>query len=335
MKIIVTGIAGFLGSHLAERLIKEGHEVIGIDNLIGGDEDNVPREAGFEELDTADWNAMGYIMLRYKPDIIYHCACTAYEGFSVFSPALCCKNTFQNTIGILSPAIRSGVKRFIYCSSMSRYGKQTPPFTEDMTPKPEDPYAVAKVASEEVLKQMSETHGIEYAIAVPHNIIGTRQKYDDPYRNVASIFINRMLQGKPPIIYGDGQQTRSFSFIDDCLYSLIKMLDCPSGGIYNIGPDEKESTITVKELADIIAELTGFKGEYEYLPDRPREVKHAYCSSDKIRKEFGYKTNTNIRDGLSQMVEDIKRRGTKEFKYHLPLEISKDAPKTWTGEIKM
>jgi len=330
MKILVTGVAGFLGSHLAEALIREGHEVFGVDNFVGGCIENVPKGVSFLEADLNDkeqyWNF----------EVIYHCACTPYEGLSVFSPALVTNNTFQNTVQLLSSSIKGGhLKRFIYLSSMSRYGNQATPFTEDMLPRPEDPYASAKVASEQVIKQMAETHSFEYVIAVPHSIIGTRQKYDDPFRNVASIMINRMLQGKSPIIYGDGSQTRCFSFVDDCIQTLVKLIDAPSGEMYNIGPDEVDGeVVTILELANLIAELTDYKGEFDFYPERPREVKDAHCSSAKIRKDFGYHTDTSLRDGLIQMIEDIKKKGTKPFDYSLPLEIINDkTPRTWKEKI--
>jgi UDP-glucose 4-epimerase len=330
MKILVTGSAGFLGSHLADALIAEGHDVVGVDNLLGGSMENVSSK--FYEADTSDFKKMDEIIGKEKPDVVYHCACSPYEGLSVFSPSIITHNTFSNTVAILSASIAHGVKRFVFTSSMSRYGAQQTPFTEDMAPKPEDPYAVAKAASEEVIKQMSETHGIEYAIAVPHNIIGIRQKYDDPFRNVVSIFINRNLQGKPAIIYGDGEQKRSFSFVDDCIYSMLRMIDCPSGEIYNIGPDEKDGALTtINELAELVAEATGFEGKPIFRPDRPREVKVAHCSSEKIRRDFGYTTKTSLRDGISQMVEDIKRQGAKPFSYYLPVEIVNElTPTTWT-----
>lgn len=337
MTICVTGVAGFLGSHLAEALIKQGHSVIGIDNLIGGDLDNVPEGVIFYEEDTVNLDRMNIILNAHKPEIVYHLACTAYEGFSVFSPMLCTQNTFQNTIGILTASINNNVKRFIYASSMARYGNQTPPFTEDMPTVPEDPYGVAKVAAEIVIRNLSKVHDFEYVIAVPHNIVGTRQKYNDPYRNVASIFINRMLQEKPPIIYGDGEQTRCFSFVNDCLFSLLKMMDCPSGEVYNIGGDEEDSiVISVRELAKIIACLLKFEKPFMYLPARPMEVKHAYCSSNKIRKEFGYETKAVLEDELQYMINYIKEKGIEPFKYHLPLEITTEkTPKTWTGKERM
>lgn len=335
MKILVTGVAGFLGSHLAEALQKQGHQVIGIDNLIGGYEENVPQHVPWIKMNLNDPRLLGFLKLQ-KPEVIYHCACTPYEGLSVFSPALIVRNTFQNTANLLSAAIQAGtMKRFIYLSSMSRYGAQQAPFTEDMIPMPEDPYATAKVASEQLTKQLAETHGFEYVIAVPHSIIGTRQKYDDPYRNVASIMINRMLQGKPPIIYGDGSQTRCFSFIDDCLSSLLRLIDCPSGEIYNIGPDDKDGeVVSILELFEEIAYLIGFEDKPVFYPDRPREVKHAFCSSEKIRRDFGYKTKVSLIEGLDAMIEDIQRKGTKPFDYSLPVEIINDkTPEPWKKKL--
>lgn len=331
MNILVTGSAGFLGSHLVDALKREGHKVVGIDNMLGGSHENIRTKHYYA--DTSNFREMDKIIGIEKPDVVYHTACAPYEGFSVFSPYQVTHNTFDNTAGVLSASIKHGVNRFVYLSSMSRYGKSNPPFTEDILPSPHDPYAIAKVASETLIKQMSETHGIEYVIAVPHNIIGVRQKYDDPYRNVASIMINRNLQGKPAIIYGDGEQRRCFSFIDDCLYSLTRMIDCPSGEIYNIGPDDKDGeVVTINQLAEIISDLTGFSGKTIHYEDRPREVKEAYTSSDKVRKAFGYETKTKLHRGLQTMIDDIKERGTKPFDYSfLDLEIiNENTPKTWT-----
>ena len=200
----ITGVAGFLGSHLAERLLKDGHRVIGVDNLIGGYMDNIPHGVEFYAHDCADRDFLAKIMKDV--DVVYHCAATAYEGLSVFSPHLVTHNTYGITVSVLSAAIQNKVKRFIQCSSMARYGTQpTVPFTEDMQPLPQDPYGIAKYAAELTVRELCETHGMEYVIAVPHNIIGPRQKYDDPYRNVASIMINLMLQNRQPVIYGDGE----------------------------------------------------------------------------------------------------------------------------------
>lgn len=332
MKIFITGIAGFLGSHLAERLIKEGHEVLGCDNLIGGYKENVPEGATFFDLDCNDRKAL--LPLLQGVDIVYHCACTAYEGFSVFSPHFITQNTSGITMSVLSASIEKKVKRFVYLSSMARYGSQSSPFTEDMIPQPQDPYGIAKYASEMSIKELADTHGIEYVIVVPHNIIGIRQKYDDPYRNVASIFINKMLQKQFPIIYGDGMQQRCFSFVDDVVDPLVKVgfMEGINGEVINVGPDKGE--ITIKELSEIIATLTDFGGTPIYLPDRPREVKVAYCSSDKARRLLGYEAKKPLEEGLREMIEWIKEKGVKPFDYHLPIEIDNEhLPQSWKQHL--
>jgi len=333
MRIFVSGIAGFLGSHVAERMLELGHEVVGVDTLIGGYLDNVPEDAVFHQVDVGNLALMQQHLEGC--DVVYHAACTAYEGLSVFSPNLVTYNTFQITSSLVSAAISNGVRRFVYCSSMARYGTQdVVPFTEDMVCRPQDPYGIAKYASELVLQNLCETHGMEYSISVPHNIIGPRQKYDDPYRNVAGIMINRMLHGNQPIIYGDGTQKRCFSFIGDALQCIEGMIlaEDLNGEVINIGPDEE--FITINELAETIADLLNFKLDPIFMPDRPQEVKLANCSADKARQLLGYATTTSLRDGLSEMIEYIEERGIKPFKYHLDLEIITDlVPRTWKDRL--
>lgn len=332
-KIFITGIAGFLGSHLAEKLQKEGHKVFGCDNLVGGYKDNVPRGVTFYKADCLDRKKM--FSLLKGVDIVYHTACTAYLGVSPFSPHYITQNTYGITTSVLSASIARGVKRFIFCGSMDRYGEQDRlPFTEDMTPKPNDPYGIAKYASELTVRNLCELHGMDYVIVLPHNIIGPRQKYDDPYRNVASIMINRMLQGKQPIIYGDGEQKRSFSFIDDVVNPLIKCAfsDRVVGEVINIGPDKE--FVTINELAKLIAKLLDFKLQPIYVPDRPREVKLANASADKARRLLGYTSETSLEDGIQSIIDFIKKRGVKPFRYHLDLEIVNDlTPKTWKNRL--
>lgn len=329
----ITGVAGFLGSHLAEALLKEGHRVIGIDNMIGGYLDNVPHGVEFYQHDCIDREFL--VAHMRDVDVVYNCAATAYEGFSVFSPHLVTQNVYGITVSLLSASVTNRVKRFVQCSSMARYGTQpTVPFTEDMHPLPQDPYGIAKYAAELTVKELCDTHGMEYVIAVPHNIIGPRQKYDDPYRNVASIMINLMLQGRQPVIYGDGEQLRCFSFIRDVINPLIKLGHEPgvAGEIINVGPDEEP--VTVNRLAKTIAGLLAFDLEPIYMPGRPREVKHATCSADKARKLLGYKTTTTLTDGLHEMIEYIRDRGVKPFHYHLDLEIVSDmTPRTWRDRL--
>lgn len=329
----ITGVAGFLGSHLAEHFLKQGHRVIGCDNMIGGYLDNVPPGVEFHTVDCMDFSTM--MQITRGAEYIYHCAAYAYEGLSVFSPHLITNNIYSGTISTLSAGIANKAKRFILCSSMARYGTQeTVPFTEDMTPMPQDPYGIAKYAAELTVRNLCSIHGIDYVIAVPHNIIGPRQKYDDPYRNVASIMINLMLQGRQPVIYGDGEQKRCFSFYQDVIAPLERMADEPAavGEVINIGPDEE--FITINQLSHIIAELLEFPLDPIYLPGRPQEVRLATCSANKARRILGYQTTTNLREGLQSMIDYIKMRGVKPFRYHLDLEIVSDkTPRTWKDKL--
>jgi UDP-glucose 4-epimerase len=329
MKIFITGIAGFLGSHLADRMISLGHTVAGNDTLIGGYIDNVPRQAKFFQIDCCDIEAMTKAM--QGSDVVYHCAATAHEGLSIFSPSFITRNIFQASVTTISAAIQNKVKRFIYCSSMARYGNQEYPFKENQSPRPVDPYAIAKVAGEDVLKCLAELNNMEWIIAVPHNIVGPRQRYDDPFRNVMSIMINRVLQNKPPIIYGDGSQMRCFSFIDDCIFCLEKLAFDPTikNDIFNIGPDEE--FITIKNLALVIIQELNFNDEPIYIADRPNEVKYATCDAAKARNQLGYTTSTTLIDGIRSTIQYIKEKGPKPFDYSYPLEIVNDqTPKTWS-----
>jgi len=328
-KIFISGVAGFLGSHLADKFIVEGYKVAGCDNLIGGYLDNVPSEVEFYQYDLNFHNSV--VKITKDCDIIFHCAATAYEGLSVFSPYFVTKNIVESSVSLITAAIANKAERFIFCSSMARYGTQDKvPFTEDMTPKPQDPYGIGKYSSELFLRNLCETHGMDYVIAVPHNIIGPRQKYDDPYRNVASIMINLMLQGRQPIIYGDGEQKRCFSFIQDDIDILYRLAfeESAVGEVINIGPDDE--FVTINQLAGCIAEIIGFDLNPEYEKSRPQEVLLANCSAEKARQMFGYSPKIRLKDGLRSMVDHIRTRGTKPFKYHIDLEIvNSKTPDTW------
>lgn len=331
--VLITGVAGFMGSHLADEFLKRGYSVYGIDNLIGGYENNVPKDVTWWIQDLSDFDA---IEPMFKDiDLVIHTACTAYEGLSVFSPSLITKNTSGITSTVLSASVKHGVKKFVHMSSMARYGTQPEvPFVETMTPMPQDPYGIAKYAAELLVQNVSETHGMDYVILVPHNIIGPRQKYDDPFRNVASIMTNRMLSNKQPIIYGDGNQKRCFSFINDVINPIVKACetDIANGKIINIGPDEE--FITINELAKIIAEILKFNLEPIYVSGRPQEVKHANCSANLARELLDYQTTVTLKDGLEELVKWIKLQGIKDFDYHLPLEfITEKTPKTWTDRL--
>jgi UDP-glucose 4-epimerase len=329
-RVLITGVAGFMGSHIADRFLDIGDQVIGIDNLLGGYRSNVPNNVEFHNVDLGDLDSIQPLFRGV--DLVVHTACTAYEGLSVFSPTMVTRNTSHITVSALTASVIEGVGKFVFMSSMARYGRQEKlPFTEDMQPLPQDPYGIAKYASELLIRNICETHGMKYSIVVPHNIIGPRQKYDDPFRNVASIMANRMLQGKQPIIYGDGEQMRCFSFMEDVIDPLMKVCNTEvvDGQVTNIGPDEE--FISINELAKRISTIINFELNPIYFPDRPQEVKYANCSAEKARTMLGYQTKTSLNEGLTRLVEWIAQRGTLPFNYHLPIEINnKKTPKTWS-----
>src|SRR5439155_4939846 len=171
-RIFISGVAGFLGSHLADSFLADGHHVIGIDNMLGGEPDNVPARVEFYQVDCNDSSRLRTHMEGV--DVVFHCAATPYEGASVFSPHLVTQNIVTATTGMKSAALSRRVRRFVLCSSMARYGSNPVPFTEDMTPKPQDPYGIGKYAAELLLANLAETHGMEWAVAVPHNLFVRR-----------------------------------------------------------------------------------------------------------------------------------------------------------------
>lgn len=333
MHIFITGIAGFLGSNLAEYYLKKNFKVSGCDNLVGGSLDNINQnKINFFKANCEDFEMMKKITKNV--DILCHAAAYAHEGLSSFSPVLISSNNVTGSVSVFTAAIVNKVKRIVYCSSMARYGNIKIPFKEEDELKPADPYGVSKVAAENILKILSKTHNIEYNIAVPHNIIGPKQKYDDPYRNVVSIMINLMLQKKSPIIYGDGNQKRTFSDIDDCIYCLDKLLTDPQivSQTVNIGPDEE--CISINELYRLLSNKLKFNLEPKYLEDRPNEVKEATCSADKARKVLGYKTSVSLDASLNKIINYIKEKGPKDFQYNYPLEINNEkTPTAWKEKL--
>ena len=238
-------------------------------------------------------------------------------------------------MSVFTSAAENNVPKVINCSSMARYGEQKiVPFTEDLIPKPQDPYGIAKLAAEQTLEVMSSVHGFQYVNLVPHNIIGPRQKFDDPYRNVVSIMINRILNGNPPIIYGDGSQERCFSDIDDVVYPMIESINNKQavGETINVGPDE--DVISIKELAFKIIDVLNSDVEPVFVDPRPQEVKLAHCSADKARKLLGYKTSVTLDKSIEKIANWIIKVGPKKFRYHLDIEILNDkTPKTWTQKL--
>ena len=333
MKIFITGICGFIGSNLAEFYLKKKYEVSGCDNLIGGYLENIDsKKIKFYEADCEKLEDMTKIIKNV--DVVIHTAAYPHEGLSSFAPYEICKSNFQGSVSVFTAAIQNKVKRIVFCSSMARYGAIKSPFYESQTPKPVDPYGVSKLAAEEVLRILCETHGLEYNIAVPHNVIGQKQKYDDPFRNVVSIMTNLMLQNRRPIIFGDGEQVRSFSDIKDCIYCIDKLARDKKikSEVFNIGPDEE--FITINELYEILCNKLGFNKDPKYYADRPNEVKKAICSSDKAREKLNYKTTVSLSESIDGVIKFIKKNKPRKFSYHKKLEIlNKKTPKPWKEKL--
>lgn len=332
MKVFITGVGGLLGSTLAKYLINKNISVVGVDNFIGGLKENIPEGIEFHELDVLDVEAVKNAMKDC--DTVFHAAALPYEGLSVFSPKLCVESIVSGTVSVASAAVSNNIRLFINCSSMARYGNQVPPFVESMTPKPVDPYGLAKYQAEQHLEMLSKIHGLNYVTVVPHNVIGIGQRFNDPYRNVVAIMINRVLQHKPVVIYGDGSQKRSFSNVRDCIEAVFQIMVSSRnlcGQVYNIGPDDNE--ITIKQLAMKVGHHVGVYPSYDFYPDRPQEVKNAFCSSDKIRKDFNYNCVVSVDQTIKEMVHWI-RPIRKDFEYHLPLEIvNEKTPRTWKEKL--
>lgn len=333
----ITGAAGLIGSELVKLCLENNINVKTCDTLIGGLKSNITKyinDIDFKTIDILDFENLSYHMKDC--DIVFHCAALPYEGLSVFSPKIVVENIVAGTTSVASACLANNVELLVNFSSMARYGAQIPPFTENMQRKPEDPYGLAKAQAEEHLELLNKLHNLQYLTIVPHNVIGIGQRYMDPYRNVLAIMINRTLQNKPIIVYGDGLQKRSFSNIQDCGKAIWKIITSDfnlTGQIFNIGPDNNE--ITIKDLAYKVGFYCDINTEIQYFPGRPAEVKNAWCSSEKIKTMFNYNTTKTLDDTIQEMVEWIKELGPKPFIYDtLKLEfINEQTPKTWTERL--
>ena len=330
MKILVTGSAGFMGSHVAHKLCDDGHEVFGADNMSGGNEENIDLyKQKFNRVELKRQKEVGSYIRYVEPEVIFHLAATAREGASQFSPLQMTEDNLNAYMNVLISAIKTKkLKKVVLFSSMAVYGSQVPPFSEDMRREPDDVYAVSKAAMEQNTEILSEVHDFNYTIIRPHNVFGKNQCLRDKFRNVIAIFMNRIMRNEPIYIYGDGNQKRAFSYVEDSLGCYVKCLsDKVNGETINIGG---KVDITVNVLAEKVIKAMGVKGwKIEYLPDRPCEVKYAYCSYKKSEKFLGYKESIGLDKGIEIMAEWAKKQGAQEWtKERLELYNNK-TPKTW------
>jgi UDP-glucose 4-epimerase len=331
---LVTGCSGFIGSHVAKELVSLGHEVIGIDDLSGGFLINNPEGMKFIQGSVADADFIQRVFASYQFDYVYHLAAYAAEGLSHFIRNFNYQNNLVGSINLINAAVNSGtVKTFVFTSSIAVYGSNQTPMTEALTPLPEDPYGVSKYAVELDLECAHRMFGMNYVIFRPHNVYGEGQNIGDPYRNVIGIFMNQIMQGKPMTIFGDGTQTRAFSYIADVAPIIARCVDVKEAynQVFNVGADKP---YTVSELAVQVAHAMGVKPEINYL-DARKETLHAYCTHDKAHQYFhSLFSNVSLEDGLQKMAVWAKKTGALPGQIFEKVEIEKNMPPSWARMIK-
>lgn len=327
IKSLVTGGAGFIGAHVTNELIQMGHEVLVLDDLSGGFEENINPKASFVKGSILDNELIEKLFKEHRFDYVYHLAAYAAEGLSHFIKRFNYNNNLIGSVNLINQAIKYKVKCFVFTSSIAVYGAGKPPLREDMTPVPEDPYGVAKYAVEMELKVSHEMFGLNYVVFRPHNVYGEYQNLGDRYRNVVGIFMNQLMQGKQLSVFGDGLQTRAFSYIGDIAPHIANCVNVPQAynQIINVGADKD---YTVKELASTVMEAMEITGELRYLPAR-NEVMHAYSDHNKAKQIFGEAANTTLKDGLQKMVGWAKKTGIKKSSKFENIELTEKLPSFW------
>ena len=325
--ILVTGNAWFIGSWIADALVEKGEEVYGIDDFSGGNIENYSSDYEMFTIDLRIPSQVERVIKKVRPEIIFHLASCAREGASAFQPLYVTQTNYQAFMNLIEPAIKYGLEKFIFTSSISVYGNQTPPFNEGMSKKPVDIYGVNKAATERSIELLSEIHEFDYMILRPHNVFGIRQSLTDKFRNAVAIFMNRIMRKEPIYIYGDGKQERAFSYIDDSLPSFVRAIE-RKNEIINVGGMHKTS---VNHLVNLVCNAMGVSLDYprKHLPDRPREVKYAYPSYEKSERVLGYKEEVGYEEGIKRMAVWAKAKGRQNWTTE-PLSLKNaKTPITW------
>lgn len=327
---LVTGGAGFIGTHVVNELIKLDMNVIVLDDLSGGFRENVNTKAKFIEGSIVDENLVKKIFNENKINYVYHLAAYAAEGLSHFIKRFNYENNVIGSINMINASINHECECFVFTSSIAVYGKNQLPMSEELTPEPEDSYGVAKICVEKELEVSKSMFGLDYVIFRPHNVYGEYQNIGDKYRNVIGIFMNQIMQGKPLTIFGDGKQTRAFTYIGDIAQIIAKapMLKEAYNQIFNVGADV---AYTVNDIAEAVNKVMSSDQEVVHLPER-NEVKHAYSEHLKAKKVFGCESKTPLNEGLQKMAEWAKKTGAKKSKEFENIEIKKNLPPSWIKE---
>jgi UDP-glucose 4-epimerase len=325
--VLVTGGAGFIGSHVVRHCLNMGFDVVVLDDLSGGFEDHIPEGATFVKGSVYDETLVEELFNQYKFQYVYHLAAYAAEGLSHFIRRFNYNNNLVGSINLINESIKHKVKCFVFTSSIAVYGAGQLPMTEATVPQPEDPYGVSKYAVELDLKAAHEMFGLNYVIFRPHNVYGENQNIGDKYRNVIGIFMNQIMQGKQLTIFGDGTQTRAFSFIDDVAIPIAKCVNNPEAynEIFNIGADKPYS---VNELAEVVSREFGVEPNIKYLAAR-NEVLHAYSDHTKAHKVFGDPTGISLQEGISRMADWARKVGARASQEFANIEITEKLPDGW------
>lgn len=325
---LVTGGAGFMGSHVAALCLELGHDVVVLDDLSGGFRENVPSKATFVQGSITDVALVNQLFDTYAIDFVYHLAAYAAEGLSHFIRSYNYSNNVLGSINLINASVNAHtVKRFVFTSSIAVYGAGQTPMLEDMVPTPEDPYGIAKYGVELDLKAAHEMFGLDYTIFRPHNVYGEHQNIGDRYRNVVGIFMNNVMQGKPLPVFGDGLQTRAFTHISDVAPIITECVtnSRARNQIFNVG---SESPRTVLDVARAVSASFGAQFNVAHLPAR-KEVLHAFSSSARADDVFGKRKTLSLEEGVDRMAEWAKKHGPRATKPFTGIEVERNLPASW------
>jgi UDP-glucose 4-epimerase len=325
--VLVTGAAGFIGSHVADQCIKLGFSVVATDDLSGGFLENVPREATSVLGDLRDPAFVESLFAGRRYEFVYHLAAYAAEGLSHFVRRFNYQTNLVASVNLINQAVKNEVRCFVFTSSIAVYGRNQTPMTEEMIPQPEDPYGISKYAVELDLRAAHEMFGLDYVVFRPHNVYGERQNIADRYRNVIGIFMNQILQGQAMTVFGDGLQTRAFSHVDDVapLIARAPLVQEAINQVFNVGAD---TPYTILQLVDEVTRAFGIERRVEHLPTR-NEVVHAFSDHSKARNVFNPPAPIDLRTGIGRMGEWVRSRGPAHAVTFSNIELRKNLPPSW------
>lgn len=331
MKALVTGGAGFIGSHVADEFLKRNYETTVLDDLSGGFRENIPAGARFVQGSVNDADLVERLFAEEKYDVVFHLAAYAAEGLSHFIRRFNYTNNLVGSATLLNAAVRHPVQVFGFTSSIAVYGANQVPMREDVVPAPEDPYGIAKYAVELDLAAARRLFGLDSVVFRPHNVYGERQNIGDRYRNVIGIFMSQLMRGEPLTVFGDGEQQRAFSHISDVAPVMVSALLDPAcrNETFNVGAS---TPYTVNQLIREIADAFGVEPRVTYLPAR-EEVKVAYSSHDKIRAAVPCPDPLPLREGIRRMADWARAHGPRKGPVFSSVEVWKNMPPFWLSEL--